>query len=361
MGGYLTLSLEGDHYVMGRQHGLQVLSLWPEIGRALAARQRETQPRHSEACFEALFQETYAFMGEIDRPGLDLMRGQADVLGLELEMLLRCNLVGALDDVRAIRRKLGNEGCTTWAAAGAATASGQPILAKNRDSGLEHLRLQCLVHARPTVGYRYLYITSAVSPGVFCGGLNQAGLAVADTHVTSTDVGPGLPNHSLMMHILERHDTVSSAIDYLRAVPRMGRHNLILADARGSLAAFEMGHRAYGLREARTSILVNTNHFLSPAMLDAFVDVSVPERQGNSQERFQLTIDELEAARGEIDVALAQRLMASHAGPLASLCCHPRRNDGSSTIASSIFLPAEGRMLFCHGLPCKGQFEAFAV
>ncbi|HSJ55476.1 MAG TPA: C45 family peptidase [Anaerolineae bacterium] len=361
MDGYLTLSLQGDHYAMGWQHGRQVRALRPEIVRGLAARWREAQPCRSEARFEVLFEETRALMARIDRPGLDLMRGQADALGVGVETLLRCNLAGALMDARSVRRHLDNEGCTTWAAAGSATAGGQPILAKNRDSSLEHLRLQCLVRARPAVGYRYLYITSAGSPGVFCAGLNQAGLAVADTHVTSTDLGPGLPDHSLMMHVLERHDSVSSAVDYLRAVPRMGRHNLLLADARGSLAVFEIGHHGYGLREARDGVLVNTNHFASPEMEASFVDVSEPEQRGSSQQRFARATRELEVALGSIDIDLAQRLMAGHVGPLASICCHPKGEDGSRTISTSIFLPAERRMLFCHGLPCQGQFEAFAV
>jgi len=128
MDGCLTLSLEGDHYAMGRQHGQQVRALRPEIVRALAARRRAAEPRPSEARFEALFRETRALMAEIDRPGLDLMRGQADALGLELDTLLRCNLAGALSDDRAIRRRPGNEGCTTWAAAGPATAGAAPQL-----------------------------------------------------------------------------------------------------------------------------------------------------------------------------------------------------------------------------------------
>lgn len=358
---YLILTLEGDHYAMGRQHGDQVRELRPEIVRALEARQREATPRPSEARFEALFQETRRLMAEIDRPGLDFQRGQADALGLDLDVLLRCNLAGALLDDRSIRRRPADEGCTTWAAAGLATAGGQPILAKNRDSSLEHLRLQCVVRARPTVGYHYVSITSAGSPGVFCAGLNQAGLAVADTHVTSTDVGPGLPDHSLMMHILERHDAVSSAVDYLRAVPRLGRHNLLLADARGFLAAFEIGHQGYGLREARHGVLVNTNHFLSPEMEASFVDVSPPGERGNSQHRFQRATRELEAAFGRIDVTLARRLMAGHGDPLASICCHSRGDDASCTISTSIFLPTERRMLFCHGLPCQGQFDTFDV
>lgn len=361
VGAYPTLLLKGDHYAMDLQHGHQVRALRPQIERALAARWFEAQPGPSEARFEALYQETRALMAELDRPGLELMRGQADALGLDLEMLLRCNLAGVLLDSRSIRGHVGDEGCTTWAATGPATAGGRPILVKNRDSSVEHLRLQCVAHAMPAVGYRYLYVSSAGSPGVFCAGLNEAGLAVADTHVTSTDVGPGLPDHSLMMHVLEKHDDVRSAVDYLRSVPKMGRHNLLLVDVRGSLAVFEMGHRTSGLRGAHDGVLVNTNHFVSPEMEASFVDVSAPEEQGNSQRRFEQATRELEAAFGAIDAGLAQRLMAGHANPQSALCCHPGEATGYRTISTSIFLPAEGRMLFCHGLPCQGRWDLLAV
>jgi isopenicillin-N N-acyltransferase-like protein len=359
--GYMTLSLQGDHYSMGRQHGHQVRHLLPPIADLIAARLREVEALSPDAHFQALYQETRELIEEIDRPLSDLIRGQADALGIEFDTLLRCNLAGNLSDGLIIRKHLGNMDCTTWAAAGLATAGGRPILAKNRDSSPEHLRLQCVIRARPESGYRYLYISSAGCPGVYCAGLNQAGLAVADTHVYSTDLGPGLPDYSLMMHILESHDTVSSAIDYLRSVPRLGRHNLILADTHASLAIFEIGHRTFGLREASNGTLVSTNHFVSPEMQASFVDVAPAEERGSSQQRFGRTIQKLDAAFGHIDVAMAQRLMASHDGPLASICCHPKANGGSSTISTGIFLPAQQQMLFCHGLPCQGHWDTYQV
>ena len=33
-------------------------------------------------------------------------------------------------------------------------------------------------------------------------GFNEAGLVVADSHVSSTDVGPGLPAYALSMHVI---------------------------------------------------------------------------------------------------------------------------------------------------------------
>ncbi len=358
MSRYITLNLQGDHYTMGRQHGDQVRRLRPLIVEAIEARFRQIEQYEPDARFESLLRETRELLQDIDAPLLAMIRGQAEALELEFDTLLRYDLVTYLLDYLVTRKPPGTEGCTTWAATGLATASGQPILVKNRDNRLERLPLQIVIHATPEAGYRYVCSGSAGSPGVFCAGINQAGLAVADTHVCSTDLGPGLPDYALMMHILEAHDSVSSALDYLRSVLRQGRNNLILADAQGHLAVFEIGHRNYGLFETHDGTLVSTNHFVSPELRDCFVDTYPPPKRGNSFHRYERVTRELDDTFGQIDVPFAQRLMASHETPL---CRHGVAGNESATNSTSIFLPTQRTMLFCHGLPCQGQYDEFVL
>lgn len=346
---------------MGWQHGRQVSVLRPRIAEAMQVCFRQVEQEGPDARFETLLRETCELLYAVDAPLLDMIRGQADALGFEFEILLRYDLVAYLHDDLLARKTLGGEGCTTWAAAGSATVDGQPILAKNRDYRLEHQPLQVVVRAAPEYGYRYVYISSAGSPGVFCAGVSQAGLAVADTHVCSADLGPGLPDYALMMHILETHDSVSSALDYLRSVPRLGRNNLILADAGGHLAVFEIGHCRCGLSETCDGTLVNTNHFVSPELRDCFVEIDPPQARGKSFRRYENVAHELNAAFGRIDVPFAQRLMATHGDPLASICCHPEAGSDLTTISTSIFLPAQRAMFFCHGLPCQGHYDDFVL
>lgn len=369
MNKYITLTLQGNHYAMGRQHGLQVRGLRPLIAQAIEVRFDQIERDGPDARFGALLRKTRELLQEVDSPLLAMIRGQAETLEFEFDTLLRYDLVSYLRDDLMTRKRFdrahhkppGTEGCTTWAATGSAAAGRQPILVKNRDYRLEHLPLQIVIHATPDSGYRYVCSGSAGSPGVFCAGVNQAGLAVADTHVCSTDLGPGLPDYALMMHILEAHDSVSSAVDYLRSAPRLGRNSLILADARGHLAVFEIGHRSYGLFETHDGVLVNTNHFVSPELRDCFVDTEPPKTKGNSFQRYEKVAHELRAAWGRIDVPFAQRLMATHDGPLASICRHPTAGSDSATVSTSIFLPAQRTKLFCHGLPCQGHYDHFAL
>ena len=370
MSKYVTLNLQGDHYTMGRQHGHQVRRLRPLIAEAIEARFIQIEQYGPDAHFELLLRETRELLQDIDAPLLAMIRGQAEALEFEFDTLLRYDLVTYLLDYLVTRKRFdskrsdahhkppSSEGCTTWAATGSATAGGQPILVKNRDNRLERLPLQIVIHATPESGYRYVCSGSAGSPGVFCAGINQAGLAVADTYVCSTDLGLGLPDYSLMMHILEAHDSVASALDYLRSVPLQGRNNLILADVRGHLAVFEIGHRNYGLFETHDGALVNTNHFVSPELRDCFVDTNPPPKRGNSFRRYERVTRELNAALGQIDVPFAQRLMASHDTPI---CRHAVAGKDSATNSTSIFLPAQRTMLFCHGLPCQGHYDDFAL
>jgi len=356
-----AISVHGSHYEMGRQHGLQLRGLRPLIAQAIEARFGQIERDGPDARFEALLRETREFLQEFDDPLLSMLRGQAEALELQFDTLLRYDLVTYLRDDLVTRGTPHSEGCTTWAATGSATASGQPILVKNRDNRLELLPIQILIDATPESGYRYLCSSSAGKPGVSCAGTNEVGLAVADTHVTSTDLGPGLPDYALMMHILEEHDSVSSALDYLRSVPRLGRNNLILADAGGHLAVFEIGHRSCGIFETRDGTLVNTNHFVSPELRDRFVDTSPPQAKGNTFHRYDKVTRELNAASGQIDVGFAQRLMAAHDGPLASICRHPMAGSEWATLSTSIFSPAQRTMLFCHGVPCQSQYDDFAL
>lgn len=358
-----VIAVSGSHYQMGWQHAQQVQDLRPAILRAIEARFMQLADDRPDSAFEQIVQKTVDLLAEADPATLAFIRGLAEGLSFEYERLVRYNLVTFLRDMLTTRSALkrhntgagGLEGCSTWAAAGRATHDGRPILVKNRDFALEHLPVQLVVQAQPEMGYRYTYITSAGSPGVFVAGINEAGLALVDTHVSSTDVGPGLPTFALAMHILEGCHTVTQALDYLNGVPRLGRNNVLLADSEGHIALCEIGNQHIAVQMA-DDLLINTNHFTSATMRPFYVDTERGELRGNSYHRYRFLQDRLQQAYGQITVDFAQNLMASHGGPLESICRHPTLDSTSSTIATMIFLPAARHMLFCHGMPCSHAY-----
>jgi hypothetical protein len=252
------LEVSGAHYPMGWQHGYQVRDLRPLILEAIQNRLASIEGKEGLAPLMEGLLETLREIG--GSPTLEMIRGQAHGLPVGFQRLFQYDMASYLEDNLF---PSDSEGCSTWAASEGATSSGEPILVKNRDYYLEHLPLQIVVRAEPEGGrrcaYGYLCVGSAGSPGVFGSGINQRGLCVADTRVRSLDNGPGLPAYSLMMQILEQHESVRSALEYLKGAKRMGGSNLVLADAQGDLAVFEVGYRNYGIIEADDHIVVNTN------------------------------------------------------------------------------------------------------
>ena len=347
---------------MGVQHAEQVKALLPALHTAIDARFAQLANDQPDDAFEAVVNETITVLETHDPATLALIRGLADGLALEYERLLRYNLITFLRDILVTRKALStdagapDEGCSTWAATGAATVDGQPVLAKNRDFSLLHLPLQTVVQVQPDQGFCYTTITSAGSPGVFVAGLNEAGLALVDTHVSSSDVGPGLPTFALSMHVLEEHDSVRSALEYLKSTPRMGRNNVLLADAHGDMALFEIGHQNFAIREAEAGLLVNTNHFTCDEMSPCYVDTDPPAVRGSSQKRYDFLAQQLKQAYGKINLGFAQNLMGSHADRLSSICRHPTHSETTSTISATIFLPEQKRVFFCHGFPCSRAY-----
>jgi len=203
--------------------------------------------------------------------------------------------------------------------------------------------------------------------------MNEHGLAVADTHVLSRDIGPGLPRFSLMRGILEGHDSTQSALDYLRSVQHMGAGTLMLADARGHLALCESGHRRSGYRESRDgAALASTNDFVTEELAGQWVEDEPPLLRGNSPARRQRVLAALAASAGQVNVAWAQALMTAHGTALDAICRHPLSNDGgvqpgldSSTISSIIFLPeglpdsatSRPALLLAGGQPCQTEWQ----
>jgi predicted choloylglycine hydrolase len=296
-----------------------------------------------------LVKEVERAWSSVAEPTLDMLRGIADALTLPRPRLLKYLLASYLDG-RLLGRSL-SEACTVWGASGAATQDRSPILTKNRDYHLTHVPLQVLADAMPPEGYRYLYVTSAGTPAVFSSGINAAGLAVADTHVPSSDIGPGLARYTLMMNVLEQCATVDAALSHLRGVRHMGAGTVGLVDARGDLAVCESGYRRVGILGPADDIIVATNHFVSEPLQEHYAGSQ--DAAAESRARSQTVAGALESQRGELSIARTEALMAQHQDENGAAICRHEVAGRMSTISNVVFLPAERRMRFRSGQPCR--------
>lgn len=348
------LSLKGDHYQMGLQHGQQVLDLRPLIVEDI---DRRLQCLEQRGDLDSIVKELDSAWQRTAPATIAMLRGMAEALAIDTPRMCQYAAASYLDELAPVNPKA--EGCTVWGASGPATHDGSPMVTKNRDCRVQLLHLQTLAYAAPREGYRYVSVTSAGSPAVSSSGINERGLTVADTHVPSRDIGPGLPRYALMMDLLEQHETVASALDYLRSTPQMGAGNLVLADAQGNLVVLESGYWRCGAILPVEHTVVATNHFMSGELRDDYVESS-SGAYAESQARYQTVQAALKENRGAMDVGRAKTLMAKHAGATAAICRHDSIDD-TSTISNAIFLPAERKLLFCHGRPCEGTYQAYSL
>lgn len=352
------IKLTGDHYTMGQQHAYQVRDLRPHI--LVAMEHRLGLIAEIEIKIRPFLIELQTNWQENAQPTLNMLKGMADELDLNWEQFFTYTVATYLMD-QAEHIPTDTQGCTIWAAANGMTQLGTPILAKNRDYWLDHQDLQCLAFAKPHSGYAYLYLTSAGSPGVFSSGMNEAGLVVADTHVVSLDIGPGLPRYAVMMDVLEKHHSVESALDYLKSVRHSGNGNLVLLDTSGDLAVVETGYTTIGIERSKHSFLVCTNHYVTPPLKESWLPRGPEEIHGNSLIRYAHVYQELQANSGRVDLQWARQLMSSHGDSLAAICRHPETGPRSVTIASTIYLPQHKQLHLAHGLPCQVPYHVFSL
>ncbi len=352
-----VLTLEGTHYEMGFQHGTLIAPARPLLLRRIHARLQKLPPH---PLTDVWYSEVVVLL-EREAPGfLQYAQGQAAGLGVDRDLLLRFSLASYLEDRAKCPVATVAEGCTAWAARPDWTQTGQPILAKNRDQSLNLLGLQCVVRTRPAGAHPYLGLTTLGWPGLASSGINAAGLAVADTHVRSTDLGPGVPRWWLMMRILERCATVGEALDYLASVPRLGNGNVVLADARGDIAVFEEGHANFAIRtpEEGQGYLVATNHFVTEP-LRGQCRLEDLGRKGDTMARKARMEAALAEARGVVSPSWARAMMSSVDG-IGAICWEDREKK-VGTISTVILSPARRTMWVRHGRLWHGEFQRFVL
>ncbi|WAX55154.1 C45 family peptidase [Jatrophihabitans cynanchi] len=335
------------------------------IGRAIAAATSHLRAEVAQWCHSALaayapdepgvrasLHELRTMLEEHSPSTLGQVEGMARGYGVPADGLLVAVLATyfASADIPG-----GDRGCSTFAVRGA--AGRPPVLAKNRDSDQRFRSMQTIVRVQPAAGYEWLALSTAGAPAVHSAGINERGLAVADTHVPSTDVGIGLPRFSLMMHALEQCGTTDEAIAYLESVPRMGFGNLILADAEGAVAVVECGHSRLAVIEPAGDEVCATNHFVSDGLAGTCRHPAGSAEGLDSRARRR---------RLAVDLADADRLAGDPLGALSvheqpgATCVHGDEGSGW-TIATVVAHPDQRSMAIGVGTPCRAIPQRFSL
>jgi hypothetical protein len=363
------VDVSGSNSEIGRQHALATMHLRPAVEAWIAA-SLERYPETDRSAFGRL-DEAAAAWEELTPGTLDQLNAMAEVYNLPARGLLTAVLGSYLDCFAEVQGP--PEGCTTLA-----VSRPRPLLSKNRDNENRFLTMQTVLRAKPVAGNAWLALSTAGAPGVHSSGMNGAGLCVADTHVRSSDVGPGIPRFASMMHLLEQCTTTEEAVDYLLTTSQMGLGTLTLLDATGSMAVVECAFSQSEVLQLTRSQLENgasamvaTNHYVSTSLCEAWLESATGTPGESSRARRSVAVEALAKRHDQGGDPMGaddlKELAGSHMGFDAegntlpgSICQHGPRLE-SETISTAIFDPLAREMRLCLGHPCSGTFERFRV
>jgi len=250
------------------------------------------------------------------------------------------------------------EECTARLALGEITATGQPIMAKNKDYAYLWGADKHVVHtARLTEGYSFL--SYGIQGWVGCdNGVNEKGLCIVLTWVGTPDRGLGVQSHILTKLVLRRCATTSEALEYLSGIARTGMCNWVMVDADGDAALFENGHRHFGIRRAEEGILACANHFTTALMRPHTppLEPDFRHRYISTRTRHNRAVTLVAQAAPNVTAQTMLDMSADHDnGPSAlSLCAHGEVNgDDTGSVGAFVYDAAASTVHVIDGRPCE--------
>lgn len=283
--------------------------------------------------------------------GLDMLRGMAEGAQVDFDDLLFLNTTPDLA-----------RGCTTIAATGTATATGEPVLGMNADETRGVERLEMTLDIRPDHGYRHK-VTGMAGYLSYNFGMNETGLTQIGELLFLNNESTAPPTAPLLLHasILSRCGTVDEARDLLESLPPCGPGAAVYVADSERFLRMETNAVASEIEVIDDGIRWNTNEPQTPTLapFSAIDDLSEPTSLfSRSRARRLTTLSEHFA--GRLDASAMQSILADHGDPaddthMHSMCLHPRHTDGKQTCASIVALPRQKRCKFFEPNPCRGD------
>ena len=138
------------------------------------------------------------------------------------------------------------------------------ILGRNSDfvSSLKKLTMNCIYKLDNT----YAFTGNTTAFIQMEDGVNEYGLACGLTFIYPETIAPGLNAGMLIRYILEKCQTVTQAINFLKEVPIASNQIITLADSKGRIVVVECNCQNVLVIDSSNHYLVATNHFNLPSM-----------------------------------------------------------------------------------------------
>jgi isopenicillin-N N-acyltransferase-like protein len=357
------LEISGNHFDMGRQHGLA----YPAEIRLLAEERVELSSSKAWTGHELSRQEVLA-LGEACVPYhqayapelMEELRGIGEVTGLGLaELVILNGFTDFIDTIYNLEALVvpahpGADNCTAFIVGPGATADGQGFYGQTWDMHATATPYVILLHGKPAGGLRFLTLTIIGCVGMI--GMNEAGIAVGINNLVAHDGQIGVTWPFVIRKILAQ-DNLDDALACLTEARLAGGHNYMLVDAHGRGYNVEAMASRYHVEAVREGALVHTNHCLQPSNIEV-ERTRLPRSRASSETR----LSQAEALLANRPVTLDDlfALTRDHSA-INGICVHPEEPFFLESCSAAIMRPATRDMWAVWGNPCQNSYEHFIV
>lgn len=304
---------------------------------------------------------------------LDECQGLVDAVGDEEAWNMdRCLLLAYGDPILESIAN-GGPGCSQFVASGAASATGEVVHGRNLDWD----EIPFIIE-RPTLILRHPADGVAWAAWGFPGniapysGMNALGLVIAsnEAHGLAEPDGVGRGHAQTVHHLLGSASSVEEAGEFLAGLDHTSAETLVLSDATGAAAVYEMAVDGWARRDPVGGVVWATNHFVDPLTAPLHKEVT---EEDNTVSRF-MRLEELVAPSGDLYGKLSlegaiRGVLRDRYNPVTGVTHPADLFDGGGTLANNggihslVFLP-QSRALYgsVGGIPVPQQrFVGFDI
>jgi isopenicillin-N N-acyltransferase like protein len=349
-----VVEVSGSNYDMGFQYG----AACPEILKMLGMTWQMFGGRDKVLGLLKKFTPMYLPAAERYAPEIiEEMKGMAAGAKVDFQDILLLNITYEISVPSVM-------GCTSFAAAGAATASGEVMAGQNFDYVRPWEEFVVLLKMKPSAGPRIMAVTAAGCLGLI--GFNSAGISLNLNLLKNKDsMTPhsGVPTHIILRKVFSC-ESVSEAITAIAMAEGRAAKNYLVTNPQGDIIDIETTTDDLEIQFPERGIFTHANYFktdrfksndLAPMFLsDSYI---------RSHRLFQL----MENQYGKLSVEVMTRLLQNHNNHPSSICRHPNPRAPlpigkmMKTLLSVISCPGEQKAYIALGNPCENEYFEYKL
>ena len=356
-----TISVSGDPYNLGHQHGQayakEIGTLTEERLRLCSSDDWARAGVHHHVIIN-LAEQCMPYHRRFDEALCAELEGIADGAGVPMVELLIMN--GFTDFVDVLHQHVVDDpgGCTAVMTSPSESIDGRGYLAQTWDMHTTATPYVVMLDVRPKIGPSVMTFTLNGCVGMI--GINDAGIAVGINNLYTSEGKKGVTWPFVVRKMLAQTE-LGAAMAVLEGADLAGGHNYLVMgpDGTGDIRGYNV-EAVPGLRSvtALEKTIAHTNHCVESALVSL--------ERPRSELAMKSTVTRLDQARafldqrsGKIDKDALIELTRLQEGDGFSVCQTPIEGYDVESSGACVMSPGTGEMWAVWGLPCDNEFERF--